>query len=181
MTLHFSTRLRELDRISPPPWRRRPRCDVKSRQLHCTTTKKKNCSHQDWQVGSGHHWTTRWFPRLLWESDSVHFLFWPSHRAKIVFLGEPVKTRLRTNCSPLVDKSQAVWSLITGFTPSPTWECLWRRTHIIYTQQQHEITLNPGKKRVHRTNLLLKNRTWSSIKSNDCWQLFSRKPRYCYA
>lgn len=152
MTLHFSTRLRELDRISPPPWRRRPRCDVKSRQLHCTTTKQNNCSHRDWQVGCGHHWTTRWFPRLLWESDSVHFLFWPSRRAKIVFLGEPVKTRLRTNCSPLVDKSQAcrvtVWSLITGFTPSPTWECLWRQTHIIYTTTTTWDYTQPRKKNV---------------------------------
>lgn len=53
-------------------------CQVTPAWLRNNNKKKRYFfapSHWGLQVGSRDHSTTRWFPRLLWESDLVHFLF----------------------------------------------------------------------------------------------------------
>lgn len=124
---------------------RRPRCDEKSCQGDCTTTKKILYTVTflwEWQAKLWHHSTTRCFPRLLWKSDFVHFHFnWDTrlfvqHFKDLVFFFfyEPGRENMPENkirstgqqlIAPTMIPSTFIWtsrksverqwSLITGF------------------------------------------------------------------
>lgn len=132
MTLHLSTRLRELDCVSPPPWRRRPRCHVKSRQFRCIAKRKRQCLFSP-QVGSGHHWTAGWFPRRLLGLGSLSSLT-TSHGKDYASLSTGENTpehKLQSTNRPVTMICNQAPPLTTADTPTSTWDCLWLQTHII--------------------------------------------------